>query len=480
MAERSVDPTKWSRRQFIGRGAAAAALLAPTSAAFLAACGSSTTGGSGGGKTSASNPFGVNATAPLDVVIFNGGYGFQWAKAGTAAYTKKYPKAQIKFADTTQIEQQYQGQFTAGTPPDVMDDSGASFINPATLVAEHQLSALDDLWSAPSIDNSSKKNSDLVTMPLQQPAIYSGKHYVLLYALTVYGIWYSSTLLKQKGWKYPETWADMLSLCEEIKGSTSMAPWTYQGIYPYYVADLWFQMVGKLGGNEILLNIDNLKPNAWMNDAVEESLNALYQLYQKGYIMPGTAGLTHIQSQAAWLAGKAAFIPDGSWVENEMTVHGVIPPTFDMVVAPTPSVSSNDKIPFSSASSYAGENVIVPSKGKNVAGGKELCRILLSKQVAGKFTELTKSLTIVNGAADNLSIANTDSALKSQIEWIKATKEQVTFPSFPGWYAQMNTDIGNLMGKMMTGGATPQQFQSQAQAIADKTKSDPTIPHYSR
>ncbi len=478
MADRIADPTRWSRRQFLGRGVVAAALAAPTSAALLAACGSSPST-SGGGQTSKENPFGVDASAPLNVVIFNGGYGFEWAKQATAAYTKKYPKAQIQFADTTQISQQYQGQFTAGTPPDFMDDSGASFINPATLVSSNQLASLDELWSAPAIDDTSKKNSDLVTMSLQQPAVYNKKHFVLLYALTVYGLWYSSSLFQQKGWKYPQTWSDMLTLCEEIKG-TGMAPWTYQGIYPYYMADLWFGMVGKLGGNEVLLNIDNLKPNAWMNDAVGESLNALYQLQQKGYIMPGTSGLTHIQSQAAWLAGKAAFIPCGSWLENEMTTNGVIPSGFDMVVAPTPSVSSSDKIAFSSISNFAGENMIVPAKAKNAPGGKELCRVLLTKHVAGQFTTLTKNLTIVNGAANDLPIASTDSSLKSQIQWINQTKDQVTFPSFPGWYAQMNTNIGNLFGKLMTGQVTPQQFQSQAQSIADQTKNDPTIPKYSR
>jgi N-acetylglucosamine transport system substrate-binding protein len=478
MGDRRRGSGGWTRRQFLGR-CGATALLAPTSAALIAACGSSPTS-SGGGTKSAANPFGVDSSDPLNVVIFDGGYGYDWARQATAVYQNRFPKAQISFSDTTQIEQQYQSQFTAGTPPDFMDDSGASEINPATLVAEHNLASLDDFWSAPSYDDASKKNSDLVTMSLQQPAVYDGSHYVLLYALTVYGIWYSSTLFQQKGWKYPETWSDMLSMCDEIKGTTGMSPWTYQGIYPYYVLDLWFQMVGKLGGNEILLDIDNLKPNAWMNDAVAESLNALYQLYEKGFIMPGTAGLTHIQSQAAWLAGKAVFIPDGSWVQNEMTVNGVIPSTFDMVVAPTPSVTGNDKIPFSSISNYAGENLIVPAKGKNAAGGKELMRMLLSKKVAAEFTQLTKNLTIVNDAVEGLSVAETDSSLKSQVQWIKATTEQVTFPSFPGWYAEMNTDVGNLMGKLMTGQITPKEFQSQAQQIADQTKSDPTIPHYSR
>ena len=53
--------------------------------------------------------------------------------------------------------------------------------------------------------------------------------------------------------------------------------------------------------------------------------------------MPGTEGLTHTESQTAWLQGKAAFIPCGNWLENEM--KGLIPDTFNMVFQPTPSLA---------------------------------------------------------------------------------------------------------------------------------------------
>ena len=68
----------------------------------------------------------------------------------------------------------------------------------------------------------------------------------------------------------------------------------------------------------------------------------------------GTEGLTHTESQTAWLQGKAAFIPCGNWLENEM--KGLIPDTFNMVCQPTPSLSA-DKVPFQGIQAGGGATV---------------------------------------------------------------------------------------------------------------------------
>ena len=72
-------PNRFTRRAFIQR--ATLASLAVGSSGALAACASS--GGGDDtfeGEKSSDNPFGVQADAPLDVVIFKGGYGDDYAK----------------------------------------------------------------------------------------------------------------------------------------------------------------------------------------------------------------------------------------------------------------------------------------------------------------------------------------------------------------------------------------------------------------
>jgi N-acetylglucosamine transport system substrate-binding protein len=118
-------PNQYSRRLFLQR-AILASVAAAGGGSLLAGCAS---GGDDtnteGGETSAENPFGVKADAPLDVVIFKGGYGDDYAKFHESLYKKKFSAAEIKHAGITDIRQQLQPRFNSGNPPDVIDNSGA-------------------------------------------------------------------------------------------------------------------------------------------------------------------------------------------------------------------------------------------------------------------------------------------------------------------------------------------------------------------
>ena len=62
------------------------------------------------------------------------------------------------------------------------------------------------------------------------------------------------------------------------------------------------------------------------------------------------------------------------------------------------------KLPFQCTRVSAAEAFIVPAKAKNVPGGQEYLRIMLSKEGASKFTELTAAPTVVNGAGEGLEL----------------------------------------------------------------------------
>ena len=131
-------------------------------------------------------------------------------------------------------------------------------------------------------------------------------------------------------------------------------------------------MIGKIGGGEVLDAIDNLEPNAWKDPAVKAAFEAYYELYKKGYILKGTPGLDHIQSQTAWAKGKALFIPNGSWVENEAakTIAQGLP---DLAVAAPSGIDTSDKMPFGTIWASGGEPFIVPAKAKNPRAAWSSC-----------------------------------------------------------------------------------------------------------
>ncbi len=91
------------------------------------------------------------------------------------------------------------------------------------------------------------------------------------------------------------------------------------------------------------MKLDNLTEDAWTQPVVAQVLELFKKLYDDGFIMDGTEALSHTESQAAWLQGDAAFIPCGTWLENEM--KDVIPEGFQMIVQPSPSLSADDVLP---------------------------------------------------------------------------------------------------------------------------------------
>lgn len=225
---------------------------------------------------------------------------------------------------------------------------------------------------------------------------------------------------------------------------------------------------------EALIKIDNLEPDAWKQPAVADVLNAFKMLADNGYILEGTEALSHTEAQAEWLQHRAAFIPCGTWLENEM--KDLIPEGFQMVVAPTPSLA-NDVLPFEAVSAWAGENFIVPAKGKNVQGGKEWLRILFSKQGARFFSENTKALTVVQGAADGLDLGP---AFASAQQVLAAAGENTIQARYDGWYTPLADTAKNQIGELLNGRASVEDVMNAIQEAADAVKNDPAIKKYQR
>jgi N-acetylglucosamine transport system substrate-binding protein len=445
-------------------------LLATGGSTLLAACASGSDdnsgGGGGGADKTADNPFGVKASDPLDVVIFKGGYGDDYAKFHESLYKDKFSQAEIKHKGITDITPQLQPRFNGGNPPDVIDNSGAKLLPVSTLATSGQLADLTPLFDAASIDDPNVKVRDSVEPITLEAADLGGKPLQLNYVLTVYGLWYNKKLFDEKGWVPAKTWTEFLALCETIKKS-GIAPLAHQGKYPYYIGQVLLDMAVKHGGKDVINAIDGLEANAWMHPSIKLAAEALLEVKQKGYIMQGTEGLDHIQSQTAWNQGKAAFIPSGSWLENEQ--KPVAPKDFLTTATYTPLLDGA-KLPVDCTEISAGEGFIVPVKAKNKAGGLEYLRLMLSKEGAGKFTELTGSPTVVKGAAEGLTLspgASSSSAL------LKSGADNNWSTYFASWYSTMNDPLYSIVGELVAARITADEFQKRAQKLADATAKDP-------
>jgi N-acetylglucosamine transport system substrate-binding protein len=343
------------------------------------------------------------------------------------------------------------------------------------LVSHGQLTLLDPLMTAPAFDTPGKTVLESLLPSASGFGLYDGKRYGQSFIYGVTGIWYSKPLMDQHGWEYPKTWDQMIALCGRIKAA-GIAPWTFQGRYPGYMGNVILAMAQKSAGTHLMVDVDNLTPNIWRNPAFVNSAAAVQELILKKYILEGSAGLTHTQSQTYWAQRKAVFIPCGSWLENEL--GSIAPKDLGMAVGPTPSLAAGDQMPFETIQVNAGTDYVVPAQAKNPLGAMELLRIMLSKRSATDFSMRTKEQLVVADYADKLTISSAFSSRTSALT--KAGANVLRSYRYTEWYPKMAKDIDNATSALLINELTPAQWGQRCQAAADATAKDSTIKKYKR
>src|SRR3712207_427975 len=124
-------------RRTLLRRAAAVGLLATPAVGMLSACvggGSEEPKDQAEGTKSDTNPLGVDPKAPLEIIIFNGGLGTKYATdVDIPSYNKLFPESKVAFNQTEEISTVVQPRFTAGNPPDMINNSGSKLMDQGAL-----------------------------------------------------------------------------------------------------------------------------------------------------------------------------------------------------------------------------------------------------------------------------------------------------------------------------------------------------------
>jgi N-acetylglucosamine transport system substrate-binding protein len=458
------------RRTFM-RGALAALATIPAGGA-LAACaggGDDTSGNSQKGKVTADNPFGMADKASVDAVIFNGGYGIDYVEFAAKLLEKNHSGSTVKVAPSTQISQELQPRFVGGNPPDLVDNSGKAQIGFNTIL--DQLETLDDVLEANNLEGT--KISDTLFPGVKAPGTFDGRFLAVNYAMTVYATWYSASLFEENGWTPPKTWAEALDLGAKAKAKGKFLFLWGKEAATYYNT-LCIDSAIKQGGDEVRLALDNIKANCWSHPAVQAVFKGLGEIIKAGYMKPGGSGTQFTAAQAQWSNNQDALLyPSGGWIENEMkdqTKSG-----FKMTGMPTLTVDSSAAMPFEALHSTAGEPFIVPAKGKNVAGGKELLRVMLSKEAATNFAKTKLASTIVKDTVPADGFGST--ALQSQTKMLADAGSNIFTHNFVSNYG-MNVDMLVVWNSFLKGDTDVAGLTKGLQQITDKVLNDSSIKKF--
>lgn len=463
-----------SRRHFLAIAGAGAG------ASMLAACAGGGGGGGGDekegggsvtgeGETSEENPLGVDGTLPVHAVIFDGGYGTKYAEDAGAKYEELYPESKVTVDATVNIQPDLQPQFAGGTPPDVFDNSGAQKLSIDGLI--DQLADLGDLLAAPMVDGEGTIEENLLP-GVTSPGMFDGTFLGMNYVYTVFALWYSAKEFEEKGWTVPETWDDLMTLGEEVKGEGRyLFSYGGQNASNYY-QEMALSMAAKLGGPEVLTKIDNLEEDAFSQDAVVQAFDAMAAAVEAGYFEPGGEGIKHTDAQTNWVQGKSVFYPSGSWIENEQA--DVTPEGYAMTGAPVPSLPDST-MPYEAFHGTAAEQYFVPSGGENPSGGAEFLRVMLSKEQAKNFAELAKAPSVIKDTVPEDGFGST--ALASVNAMITAAGENTFTYNFSDWYG-LGADSITSWTKFLKGDIDSATLAEEQQAMIDAVREDDSITKF--
>jgi len=358
-------------KRWLRMAAAGAALL--MGAAGLTGCsgGSGQSGGGDGEKT------------VLKISFFKGGYGDEWLKAITAAYTKEHPNVTFDLEGDADMTLKIGPRLESGA--NLPDIAMVLATNWQQWAAKGYLEDLSDVYAA-DVDGTAM--ADKIIEADRNVGKYGGKYWMVPWTDVCNGIIYNETLFAQNGWSEPKTVSEMFTLMEQMKAK-GVTPFSFGGkvisYWDFPVLAWWAQAEG-MDGMQTFLKMDS--PEVYNQQGRLKALEVFEKIIKdKTNYVDGAMGMDHIQSQMAFLQGKAAMIPMGAWMETEM--KNSIPEGFKMKMMLTPALDGAKMTDVSVCTSQ--DMIFIPKKAKNVEVAKDFLKFMARDDMLKLYTEKTGS-----------------------------------------------------------------------------------------
>ena len=262
----------------------------------------------------------------LKIGIDENGYGRAWVDYAIENFTKKYPNVSFDINASPAIYEAIQTKIAANSDDDMFDIfPGKVDSNSVKLIQAGKFEPVDELWDRTLPDTNGVPIKEmLLGGAYENHPRYEGKTYNLPVGGYTAGFFYEKKYFEENGWNQnPQTWGEFLQLMEDIKAK-GVTPIVYAGVYPEYMHTFGmgpkqFEIAEINGTVDTLLdNFRNLKLPKYASEENIAAWDKMSELGKKGYIANGVAAINHTQSQMMVLQRKAALVPTGDWVGNEM------------------------------------------------------------------------------------------------------------------------------------------------------------------
>ena len=323
----------------------------------------------------------------LTLAGLDGGYGTAgWEKV--IANFEEMTGAKVEYRFEKNIYDTIRPEIQAGNAPDLIYNSlGQQTALTETMLKEDMVMDITDLLDKTitgedvavkdKIDEGFLNNS--ITNPNGDDKMYLAP---IFYAPT--GLWYNKALFTEGGGEYelPETMEDFIELGKKAKeDGTSLFTYPISGYFDTFT----FAMMYEIGGQELFDKLTNYDVEAWKNEATP-LFETVGEIVNKDNLNPNTVAQANkegfTQNQLSVMKNEALFMPNGTWVVEEMADAEGVADGFEWGFMPLPSIDGSDRYAFSWI-----EQIFVSKDAKEPELAKEFLAYLYSDEATKAFIE---------------------------------------------------------------------------------------------
>jgi raffinose/stachyose/melibiose transport system substrate-binding protein len=221
--------------------------------------------------------------------------------------------------------------------------------------------AIDMAKAGYLMDMSGMKFWDNIAKGAKEDMSYNGKPYAVSDGLDMLGNYYNKDAFKKAGiTSEPKSWDEFLAACQKLKDS---------GITPIVMGDkdAWVMQLGlyQIAANVLYPQDKDFDKNlqagtaTFSNSAWTKVVSMYKELYDKGYVIKNSLGLSQTQAVQTFIDGKAAMIIDGTWDYKAVTAKGAV--DFERGYMPL-AANAAGQTTYVSASSAAGYAINAKTK----------------------------------------------------------------------------------------------------------------------
>lgn len=410
----------------------------------------------------------------LDIAIFQGGFGDAYWNSVVELFEQQHAGVTVNMTISPTIADIIRPQIVAGNAPDFIalnDKSEDGLI--LSMIKEKALLDITDVFDGQNYANTGKLRDDIKDGLLQSTkcAPYAGDQRIYLAPFNTgpQGLIYNKTAFDAKGWTIPTTWDEFFALGDTVQ-TDGRALFTYQGIYPGYLEEILWPAIASAGGMDAINKICAYEEGSFNNPTVLSVLQEIADISAKGYLLTGTVGMNHTESQSEMMLGKAAFITNGTWMESEMA-DAPREDGFEFAMAPIPTLLSGDTHYVLDSC----EQFSIPAKAKHPDIAKEFLRFLYSDESVKLFAEKAGSIYATKSgrelAKDYISTATYN--MYGIYDQPNTASLIMSFESLPeNCKINVSDEVFNPITAVMNGEMTVQEWAESVEAAFAQIRTD--------